>query len=436
MFSFVNKPSIDYGDGGSNKFVTPLFYNRLNDKMEPGTVGQTDSLTLDAFGRMRVSEPFTIFDSKQILDNQPLFWDDQQTSGTGTTSTYNTNQASTTLAVSASTAGTRVRQSKRRFNYQPGKSQQIFITGIIGSGAAGITKRVGLFDDNNGIFFELAGTALRARIRSNATGSLAYETVEQASWNIDSLDGNGPSGKTLDVSKAQIIIIDYEWLGVGSVRVGFVIDAEIIYCHAFHHANSVDKVYMSTPNLPIRFEIINDGSGAVSSLTHICCSVASEGGKENNGFDISISREANPFTTLNDAAMYPALAIQLQSGKYDAEINIRNVSLICTTTAAFRWALYFNPVLSGTALSYTGVPYSAIQAARGTDNTTKIISGLVMTEGYGQAQFEGSVISEIKSKVALGVGITGNPDTIVLGVQRFSSQAESFYAALGWNEIV
>jgi len=431
-----NRPIIDYGDGGTNKFITPMYYNPLLDKMQPGITGSLDAATLDAFGRLRISQPHVIFDSKQLIDNRPLYWDDQQTSGTGTTSTYNLGQASTTIAVSASTAGTRVRQTKRRFNYQPGRSQLVLMTGVLGAAVTGVTRRIGLFDDNNGILFELAGAALRFRIRNKTNGSIEYETVEQADWNIDSLDGTGPSGKTIDTSKAQIFLIDYEWLGTGSVRMGFVIDGIFVYCHAFHHANLVDKVYMATPNLPLRYEISNGGSGGAASLVCICASVASEGGREQNGFDISTSRGANPFVTLNDSDVYPIIAVQLRSGCYDAEIDIKSLSMICTTTAAFRWVLYYNPTLTGTALSYTGVPYSAVRAAIGTDNSTKIVSGLVMTEGYGQAQFEGTINSEIKNKVSLGVGITGNPDTIVLGIQRFSSQAETFYASLGWNESV
>jgi hypothetical protein len=101
---------------------------------------------MDAFYRMRVSNPQTIFDSKQLSDNQPLFWDDAQTSGSGTGSSFNANQASTTISVGNATAGTRVRQTFRHFNYQPGKSQLIIMTGIVGAAATGITKRLGLFN--------------------------------------------------------------------------------------------------------------------------------------------------------------------------------------------------------------------------------------------------------------------------------------------------
>jgi len=114
----------------------------------------TDNISGDAFGRLRTSTPTTIFDSKQIFNNQSLQWDDQQTSGAGTTSTWTASAASSVMAISATTAGTRVRQTFRRFNYFPGKSQLVLATGVLAKsgGGTGITRRFGLFDENNGFF--------------------------------------------------------------------------------------------------------------------------------------------------------------------------------------------------------------------------------------------------------------------------------------------
>ena len=100
---------------------------------------------VDAFARLRVSNPQTIFDSKQIADNQPLFWDDAEVSGAGTATLYNTNQASTTISVTANTAGKRVRQTRRWLNYQSGKSQLIIMTAVMSGNA---TKRIGQFTDD------------------------------------------------------------------------------------------------------------------------------------------------------------------------------------------------------------------------------------------------------------------------------------------------
>ena len=227
----------------------------------------TDNPTGDAFGRLRVAEPQTLFDSKQLFDNQPLFWDDQQVSGSGTTSTHDPNTASTVMAVGATTAGNRVRQTFMRFNYQPGKSHLIFMTGTLGSsgGGTGITRLAGYGDDENGVFFVDKEGTINVRKRSYKTGSVVDTDVPQASWNIDTLDGNGVSGITLDATKSQILVFDMEWLGVGRVRCGIVVDGKVYYCHEFLHSNVEEGVYISTPNLPLRYEIDNDGTANVIS---------------------------------------------------------------------------------------------------------------------------------------------------------------------------
>ena len=240
---------------------------------------------MDAFYRMRISEPLTIFDSKQLVDSQPLFWDDAQTSGAGTSSTYNTNQASTSISVSASTAGTRVRQTFRYFNYQPGKSQLVIMTGIFGSVLAGITSRLGLFTANNGMFFEQSPLGMGVVVRSFTSGVAVDTRINQANWNLDTMDGTGPSGITLDFTKTLIYIIDYEWLGVGTIRYGVYVNGLPYYVHAVHNSNINTVVYMSTPNLPLRYEISNDGTGLASSLTHICTTVITEGGRQQTGLE-------------------------------------------------------------------------------------------------------------------------------------------------------
>ena len=246
------------------------------------TALNSTSPTRDAFSRLRVSEPLHLFASKQLANNQPLFWDDAVLSGAGTSSTYNTNQASTTLAVSNLTAGSRARQTFRSFQYTPGKSQLIDLTFVSTAPAAGITKRVGYFNTNNGLYFEQAGTTLQVVTRTFTSGAVVNNAVTQANWNLDKLDGSGgagnPSGLTLDVTKTQILVIDFQWLGVGAVRFGFNINGVLYYVHQFRNANNLSLVYTQIPSLPLRYEITNDGTGGVASLTHICASVASEGG--------------------------------------------------------------------------------------------------------------------------------------------------------------
>ena len=332
---------------------------------------------LDAFARLRVSNPQTIFDSKQIADNQPLFWDDQQVSGAGTTSTYNTNQASTTLAVGASTAGKRVRQTYAYFNYQTGKSQLIIMTGILGAPATGITRRLGQFNDNNGFFFISSPTAVGVGIRTYTSGSPVDNVVTQANWNLDKLDGTGASGLTLDPTKVQVFFFDYQWLGVGAVRFGFSINGEPVYVHQFNHANIDALVYTSTPNLPLRYEIENSGAGGAASLLHICASVITEGGRQESGVVQGLNRENTTLTTLNDADVYPLIGVRLKSSYLGAVIKYLNNNILCTSTADFAYYILLRPTVVGVAPTWISLANSAVEYCYPL-NTTKLTGGVIL----------------------------------------------------------
>jgi len=268
----------------------------------------------DAFSRLRVSNPKTIFDSKQLYDNAPLFWDDQEESGSGTTSTHSINKAASSLAVALNTAGKRTRQTYMRFNYQPGKSQLVFVTGILNEsgGGSGITTNIGLFDDNNGLFFQDKNGIKSVIIRSNTSGSVVDTVVTKNNWD-DPLDGTGRSAITIDFTKTQIFVIDFQWLGVGRIRFGFNIGGIIVYCHLIQNANVLSLVYMSTPNLPIRIQIENDGTGQASSLSHICVTIISEGGNDETGIIRYKSVDNTVLNANTTGTLYLALALRLKS---------------------------------------------------------------------------------------------------------------------------
>ena len=214
-------------------------------------IKMADSPSIDAFDRVRVSNPQTIFNSKQLWDKAPEIYD-EDTTGAGTTSAHTANNSCVNMAVSATTAGSITRQTFRQFNYQPGKSQLIFLTANMNGIVDGVTKQVGQFNTNNGLFFELSGSSAYVGIRTYTSGSVVDTKIAQASWNVDPMDGTGPSGVTIDWSKVQIFVMDFEWLGVGRVRFGLVNNGIVYYVHYYSGANNDTKVYMTTPNLPVR----------------------------------------------------------------------------------------------------------------------------------------------------------------------------------------
>ena len=368
-----------------------------------------DSPSIDAFGRWRSSNPYGLFSSKTIADALPLLWDDAAVSGAGTSSTLNTNRASVTLGVGATTAGVRTRQTRRRFNYQPGKSQLALITFVLGAAAAGITREVGLFDDRNGLFLRQNSTSAYFVRRTYATGAAVDTAVAQADWNVDQLDGTGPSGITLDLSKSQILFTDFEWLGVGRVRMGFVVDGAFIVAHEFLNANSLDVVYMSTPNLPVRYQITNSGAGAAATLEVICCSVMSEGGQEEIGTNVGVDNGTTQVSANTGGTTYPLVGVKLRSGYEGVTVIPKAISVLATTNDDILWSLQFNPTITGT-FTYADVTNSAIQRALG-DTATVSTPGFVLQSGYAEAS---QAIGVTASDIALGSKIDGTLDAIVL----------------------
>jgi len=399
-----------------------------------------DSPHLDAFSRLRVSNPQTLLDSKQIFDNQPRIWDDAEVSGSGTTSTNSQDTASSTMGVAATTAGKRVRQTFMRLNYQPGKSHLIFCTGTLekSGGGTGIKRGFGYFDDENGIFLQDNEGTMQIVKRSHVTGSTVDTEEDQDDWNLDTMDGNGPSGITLDFSKAQILIIEMAWLGVSRVRIGFVVGGKVFYAHEFLHANINAGVYMSTPNLPIRYEIENDGSGAASTLEHICCSVISEGGRESFGVLQSIHNGTDKIDANSAGTVYALIGLRLKSDCLGATVQFRKAGILATTADNFYWEIRGNPTVSGT-FNYSDVSLSCVQAALGdTSNPSNstVTGGVILDSGYGSgnATIESKFVNS-QHMEHMGAAIDGTRDTVVLCVSPLSSNLD-IYGSMSWLEII
>jgi len=284
----------------------------------------------DAFGRLRTSEPFTLGDYKHLYSIDPDFVDVKV--GTGATIVFDQNRAAAILNSGISTNGLFIHQSKRYHHYMPGKSQLIFSSFTFGEPQQNVFKRTGYFDDRDGIFFEQEpnGT-LNFVIRSFTSGIASDRKVPQSEWGTDKLDGTGPSGYTLDITKSQLFFTDFEWLGVGRVRCGFSIDGKNVVAHEFYNSNNLETVYMSNPNLPVRCEIRNTGTqvGAGGSFLQICATVMSEGGYTEAGREFS---HVSPLRTVGVGSTVPVIAIRLKNSfkgyPNRATVKLEDISII------------------------------------------------------------------------------------------------------------
>jgi hypothetical protein len=370
----------------------------------------------DAFGRLRVSQPFTLFDSQNRYAADPSF--DTSLTGSGT-STFLTNESAVSLAVTTASGDKVVRQTKRCFPYQPGKSLSFLMTFVMAAGKANLRQRVGYFDSNNGLFLQRSGTELSFIIRSYTGGSVDdTRKVVQSAWNGDPLDGSGASGITLDTTKAQILFADFEWLGVGSVRVGFVIDGQYITAHTFDNANEVTSVYMQTATLPLRIEIENTAATASSSsMKQICSTVISEGGYEQT----SIERVARRSTTLTGigTSFVPLVSIRLASDSLGAVILPKQVRVLPIANGEYEIALVRNATLTGA--SYDTTTFASVDL----DVTATAMSGgdIVLNE-YATATNQASAQAQndllYNFDMQLGATIAGTSDVYTVAVRVLS----------------
>lgn len=370
----------------------------------------------DAFARARVSGPFTLWDSNLLGDARPLFWDDAETSGSGTGSIYTQAYSSVALSVGEETAGTRVRQTRNRFNYQPGKSQLALISFTMGEAVAGVTKRIGLFDGSNGLFLQQDGNGLSFVRRSSRSGEVVDTVVPESQWRAKSPEPI----PVIDPTKSQILVIDFEWLGVGSARMGFVVDGNIHYRHVFQHANVSAGVYMTTPNLPVRYEISNDGTGAAASMECVCSTVMSEGGQDTTGTTFAITTVPTHVDANSANTDYAIIGVKLRTGFLDTVTRIKKVELLNEGNDDFYWSLKLNPTVAGT-FTYADLPNTPIQFATGATANT-VTGGFTLSAGLSTSS---SVAQDVVDTLRyLGSAIDGTQDEIVLTCTPLSTNAD------------
>ena len=383
---------------------------------------------LDAFGRLRVSNPFTLFDSQNRYIDGDQF---SNITATGGNVVYVANESSFNLNVSAASGSSVIRQSKTVQAYQPGKSLLIMNTFAMATLKANLTQRVGYFTVDNGIYFEAVGTTLNLVIRSSTTGSIVEERIPQALWNGDRLNGAGASGITLNPTLTQIFWCDVEWLGVGNVRTGFVINGEFIVCHTFQHANQPGNttVYMTTATLNPRYEITNTGAtSGVSTMKQICSTVISEGGFAPSTKIGYVTNNTVP-TRVSSANTVTALcSIRLNPAYPDAVVVPAQLDLLLIDVRYGQFQLIENATFTA---SFSNVAGSVVQTAT---HSNVITDGTVVYAGLTSSRDEVEISEDIKRRLQLWRTAAGTPSTLTLAVAYTSANADLLWK-FGWEEL-
>ena len=414
IFSDANTLQFNNPDGSIWSIGSPL-------------TGASYGGVVDAFGRLRVSQPLTLFDSSYRYKDNGKF----DTSLTGTSSCI-FDDVGSLMTLSLTGAGHVYRESRRVFIYQPGKSLLILNTFVMGSHLSNITQRVGYFSTSNGIFLERDSSGdIYLCIRRNNTDF----KVLQSNWNIDTLNGNGISGINLDLSKAQIFFIDVEWLGVGSVRTGFVINGIYVFAHIFHHANIETSTYMTTATLPVRYELLNTNisdTTTFSSFKQICSTVISEGGY------VADSIPRNVYLTTGrtvSGTLIPLVSYRLKSNRLDAVVIPAELNVTISSNSVLQYRLILNGTLTGSSF----ISYSADSNVETDTSSTSITGGteikIAVVAGSNQSKGTMNLLSPEDFNLQLGRTIDGVSDIITLAAITLAGGSSTVFADLGWYEL-
>jgi hypothetical protein len=400
--------------------VLRLYFNRLDDFIARLMASSSTPLPvelpstyLDAFGRQRVSNPQTIFDSQNRYQKDNQF--DESTS-TGGTITYTANESTVNLNVTTTSGSEAVRQTFRVMPYQPGKGLLFLGTFVMAAGASNLRQRVGYFNTDNGVFFQKTGTINSFVLRTNTSGTPSdARTVNQSDWNGDKLDGTGASGITLDTSKAQILWMDFEWLGVGSVRCGFIINGQYIVCHTFNNANSLDKVYMTTAILPVRYEIkATDTLSTAATMKQVCSSVISEGGYQQINANL-FARRTTVLTGIT-TTFVPLVSIRLASDSLGAVVLPQAIQAYPLTTQNYEVAMFKNATLTGAAWNTTTFNHVDYDVT-----ATAVTGGTMVLQNYVSSSTQGRAASITPAgynfDLQLGASLAGVSDVMTLAIR-------------------
>ena len=399
------------------QFETHVIADKYGNLLDYGS----DSGAVDAFGRQRVSNPYTLFDSSMRYDKRTDQWYEITTGGA--TTNFLTDASTLELKTTTASGDTVLRRTKQRFPYQPGKSL-VSLQSFVGAPLApGLIQEIGYFDNNNGVMVRASGTTIQFVVRSFTTGSVVENVVNQSDWNIDTL-------ATLDFSKAQIFTTDLEWLGVGRVRCGFVIDGTVVYCHEFNHANVINSAYMQTAILPLSYRMSNttaQASGA--TFQQICCSLLSEGGYEPDGAIYSVSQPLTGVPNVNGERL--TAGIRMASGRTGNVILPVKIDVASESANVVVWRLRLNPTLSG-------VTWAPATNGRGNVETTTAATsfsgGTIVNTGIVSQGQSSNLNVDTAIRLSLGVNASGVSDTLVLTVD--SDVSSKALGQIGWVEIV
>ena len=384
-------------------------------------VKYSDSPNLDAFGRLRTAAVTNLLDIKHVYDKNPLQVN-EVTAGTAT-SVFNQEYARVRMSTSSNNDLV-IRQTKTHPIYQPGKSQLFEGSFSNFQLQTNVIKRVGCFTSTtastynsvfDGFFLESDGTSNTISFQIWRSGTTIF-SASTTTWETNEFEPTN-----LDWSNAQLMTVDYQWLGVGRLRFGLALSGQTFYFTEHNCSNNESLVYMSSPNQPIRYEIRQVGSGS-GSFDMICSQVSTEGAL--NGLYSTVGVIHSTTATLSTSGTkYSYIGYRLKPLYKGVTSQYSSLSILNTSNDNYLMTIEFNPTLSATP-TWTDIPNSPFQYSLGVGATTITSSGHIMSSLIGEAGT--SALTTIKvddNQIRVGSNVNGTLDEMWVCITPLGANA-------------
>jgi hypothetical protein len=407
--------------GGTDGTMTGNVGDRL--KVDASLSYSPSSPLLDAFQRNRVSEPRNLFDASFYYGLQTSVFD--STVANSATITHNNNKKVAILSTANVANSSVIMQSFYRMKYHAARSNMIVISGNFGTGVSGVTKRIGQFDASNGYFLEITSAGVYFVIRSKVSGVVVDNKILQANWNLNTL-------AALNISKQNILFIDYQWLGSGTCRFGFVIDGQIIYCHAFHHANILSTLYSQTATLPVRGEVAGQG---VASMEIACMAVVSEGNDTPDGILRTVYTGTTPRTISGTTANFPLLSFRKKTANFDVIAILKSINVFMGSSDDILLKLIKNPALTAASWVNAGGFCEFDKSATSYTGGFEIVSSYLRGSSTSESASRLTDVFNNAMNANIGSYINGASEIMTISISNITSST-SVHGSINYKEII
>ena len=349
----------------------------------------TDQFTSTVGGEVVSASSNLLFSDGFTGSQEPDVWETALISGGRVA--YIPSSSSVQLEVPATVGSQVVRQTYICLPHYIGLSHALSCAFRLDRRTDGIRFRAGLFDGLDGFYLESVGEEMCLCVTSTTSGSQVVTRVPRSLWNIDRLDNRGPSTETLDITKTQTVRFNFNWYGAGSITVEFLIEGDFKPVHSFTFGNRITDSWARTPNLPLRYEVVNTGNTTTSG---VCFqkgeSLIVEGSTRTDGLE---PRTAS--TTLSGLALttpqqfYPLVSIRLLSGELDGLARAASLQVAALDTAGvgqnrlavpLAYRLIKDPV--GLTGSWQNVNTSGSFCQQNTNASGVVTGGLLLAAGF------------------------------------------------------